>query len=98
MKKTCTALLLLFSLYVYGQHAEFKVYDNGLIYSQKTMKQLSNIVDSLNLKFARCELNRDYRHISQAKGHYVYLSNPDKEAIKDLKSGIGFEEFIINID
>ena len=42
---------MLCAISAYCQDEEFKVYSNGLIYSEQTMKNLGYIVDSLNLKF-----------------------------------------------
>jgi hypothetical protein len=59
------------------------------------MDQLEFIVDSLNLKFKTCELDKGYLAVSQAKGHYISLkSKRAKAAQEDLKNNIYFEEFI----
>jgi len=74
---------------------EFKTYNNGLIYSDSTMNQLTHIVDSLNLKFKRCDLNRTYYAKSQGIGNYISLEKGNiKQALKDISNNINFEDFI----
>ncbi len=76
-------------------NSEFKTYNNGLIYSDVTMNQLTYIVDSLNLKFKRCELNRVYYAVSQGIGNHVSMENGNiKEALADINNNINFEEFV----
>lgn len=92
------ALVLILFLPVslcFGQHGEFTIYPNGLMYSDTTMRQLKYIVDSLNLKFKTCELNKDYYTKYQAKGHYIYLAKGNnQEAQKDIRNNIPLNEFI----
>lgn len=77
-----------------GQGGEFKIYSNGLMYHDTTMKKLEKIVDSLNLKFKVCELNKTYYSKYQAKAHYVSLSKGNiKQAKKDLKNNLSFADF-----
>ena len=76
-------------------NSEFKTYNNGLIYSEITMNQLTHIVDSLNLKFKRCDLTRPYYAISQGIGNYISMEKEKvKEAITDIKNNISFEDFV----
>jgi hypothetical protein len=73
----------------------FKTYNNGLIYSDVTMNQLTHIVDSLNLKFKRCDLSRVYYTKSQGIGNYVSMEKGRvKEAVADIKNNINFDDFI----
>jgi hypothetical protein len=78
-----------------GYNSEFKTYNNGLIYSDVTMNQLTHIVDSLNLKFKRCDLSRIYYAKSQGIGHYVSMEKGRvKEAITDIRNHISFDGFV----
>lgn len=78
-----------------SQSTEFDSSPNGLIYSDITIKQLRTIVDSLNLKFKVCGLNRTYLSKHQAKAHYVSLKKENvQEAIQDFGTGITYEDFI----
>jgi len=78
-----------------AEDGEFKTYNNGLIYDNTTMHQLTHIVDSLNLKFKRCDLTRPYYGIGQTNGHYVRLDTGNiKQARTDIQNNISFEEFI----
>lgn len=78
-----------------GYNSEFTVYNNGLIYSDVTMNQLTHIVDSLNLKFKRCDLNKTYYAISQGIGNHISMAKGNiKEALRDINNNIGFEDFI----
>lgn len=78
-----------------GKSGEFKKFSSGLIYSDTTMSQLKFIVDSLNLKFRTCEMNKTFLAKYQARGHYFSLSKGKiKEARKDLENNISFEDFV----
>ncbi|MFA0963803.1 hypothetical protein AB9P05_18505 [Roseivirga sp. BDSF3-8] len=90
--------LLLFTLLVttafqaIGQ--EFTTYDNGLIYSKRTMFELRGIVDSLNLTYKTCDLNRTYASVPQAQGFYISLTEGNmKEAFSDMKDHIPLKAF-----
>jgi hypothetical protein len=74
---------------------EFPIYNNGFIYSRNTMQKLQYIVDSLNLKFRRCELNRKYFSVKQGKGIVLSVEGKKaRKALNDIKSGISLENFI----
>ncbi len=78
-----------------SQNTEFDTYKNGLIYSPQTMSKLTHIVDSLNLKFKTCDLNRVFYSKSQAVAHAVRMEKGNiKQAKKDMDSGMAFDEFI----
>lgn len=79
----------------FAQSPEFKTYASGLMYSDSTMMQLEHIVDSLNIKFRSCDLERTYYTTKQGKAHYIRLEdNASDEAQKDIESGISFEAFL----
>ncbi len=66
----------------------------GLLYSKETMVQLEAIVDSVNVDFLNCGLDRDYYSERQAKGVHVFLEKSHaKKAKTDIESGISLEEF-----
>ncbi|MDP2189176.1 MAG: hypothetical protein Q8J69_10895 [Sphingobacteriaceae bacterium] len=96
MKKLIFLLsLLLNSLNSAGQWTEFQVHANGFIYSDTTMKQLEQIVDSLNIKFRTCEFNKTYYSSYQAKGHYIRLAEGDLNAAKaDMLAGMSLPDFV----
>lgn len=83
--------LLAISWCSYGQQTEFKVYDNGLIYSEASMTKLGTIVDSLNLKFRTCDLTHPYYSMAQGMATKVNVRN--KEALKLIESGASIETF-----
>lgn len=91
MKRQLVFFLLAISWCSYGQQTEFKVYDNGLIYSEASMTKLGIIVDSLNLKFRTCDLTHPFYSFSQGMATKVKVNN--KEALKLIESGISFEAF-----
>ncbi|HTN17639.1 MAG TPA: hypothetical protein VL092_08165 [Chitinophagaceae bacterium] len=99
MKQKLTILfLLVISLTSFGQETEFKVYKNGLIYSEKAMKKLGYIVDSLNLKYKTCDLNKKFYAKSQTVGHFVSLDTGNiKQAKEDIENQIPFDVFTKNI-
>lgn len=96
MTRIIFLIFLCLSAKVSGQISEFNSSKNGLIYSDTTIKQLKFIVDSLNLKFKVCDLNRDYLSIPQAKGHYISLDSANvDEAHADLMANVSFDDFIV---
>ena len=52
---------------------EYQLFSNGLIYSAPTINKLGKIVDSLNLKYKKCESKYDFSSISQTVGCIVLL-------------------------
>lgn len=95
MKNIAILIIGLFSaVSAQSQYEEFKVYSNGLIYSEQTMSKLSHIVDSLNLKFKYCDFNTAFYSKSQTIGHIIKVNIEDiKEAKKDMKNQMSLEEF-----
>jgi len=78
-----------------AQYSEFKLYDNGLIYSEASMGKLKRIVDSLNLKFKVCDLSKKYYSNRQAIAHHLSLEGKKaKEAKADIEKNISFEDFV----
>lgn len=96
MKNITTLIVGLFcTISAYCQDGEFKVYPNGLIYSEQTMGKLSHIVDSLNLKFKTCNFNTVFFSKSQAIGHIIKVDKASiKEAKKDMENQISFDDFL----
>ncbi|MFN3530145.1 MAG: hypothetical protein ACK417_09535 [Bacteroidia bacterium] len=96
MKKLISLLLgLITAPALLAQSSEFKLYANGLIYSETAMVRLRHVVDSLNIKFRSCEINPHYLSIAQAKGHHVQLKAGNMEqAMKDMDSQQDFEVFL----
>src|SRR5688572_25371992 len=88
-------LILAIGTGCFSQGTEFDNSNNGLIYSDTTIKQLKFIVDSLNLKFKVCELNKVYQSKLQAKANFISLEKGKiKEAKQDIESNISYEDFI----
>lgn len=95
MKKILYFIAVIWASHSYSQQTEFSQSNNGLIYSDTTIKQLRHIVDSLNLKFKVCDINRSYLSYFQTKAHYINLKNGNiKKAKRDIESNISFEEFM----
>ena len=85
---------LLLGFWVSAQN-EFKTYDNGLIYNKATMQKLTHIVDSLNLKYKTCDLNKIYYAKQQTIAHYIQLDTGNVAAAKkDLMNNISWNDFI----
>lgn len=92
--KKLFAFLVLFCLNLSAQNTEFKVYENGLIYSENSVSKLKHIVDSLNLKFKVCEFNKTFKAYGQAKANFVEVEKSDAlKAKKDLENGISYSDF-----
>jgi hypothetical protein len=96
MKKLVFVLFLfLVNGVSFAQGSEFGNSKNGLIYSENTMGQLKFIVDSLNLKFKVCDLNKVYLAKMQAKANHISLEGKEsKAAQKDLEANISFDAFV----
>lgn len=96
MKNITTLIIGLFcTISAYCQNGEFKVYPNGLIYSEQTMSKLGHIVDSLNLKYKNCNFNTVFYSKSQTVGHLVKLKEGTiKAAKKDMESHIPLDDFL----
>ena len=79
----------------YNKFSEFETYPNGLIYSETTMNKLGHIVDSLNLKFKRCNLSNDFESEFQTIGCIVLLEKRKvKQAKRDMENQMPIEDFI----
>ena len=96
MKTKLILLSLLFiSKLLLSQNTEFPVYKNGLIYNEYTMNKLETIVDSLNLKYKSCDLNKTYYSLSQGKGTFVRLKEGVFRTVKkDIEGGMDLDAFI----
>ncbi|WP_299838503.1 hypothetical protein [uncultured Tenacibaculum sp.] len=95
MKKIILTLVTIFIFKVsLAQNGEFKIQENGLIYSESTMNKLKSIADSLNLKFKVCDINKEFSSQYQVIGHKIDIKkNKVKEAKQDIKKNISFDEF-----
>ena len=88
-------LLILFNYSGVAQNTEFKIYDNGLIYSDNTMTKLKYIVDSLNLKFKVCDKDKIYHSEKTAIVNYLKLeSERAGDLKKDIENGMNFNKVL----
>lgn len=96
MKKGIILILIVFiSQLSFGQSGEFEIQENGLIYDESTINNLKEIVDSLNLKFKVCDIDKRFNSKNQTLGHQIKLTKKQvKEAKKDIENNIEFESFI----
>ncbi|MCY7328081.1 MAG: hypothetical protein LH618_06010, partial [Saprospiraceae bacterium] len=78
-----------------GHSDEFTVFNNGYIYSPQAMTQLHKIVYSLNLRFKTCDLHPRLTAFEQASGHCVYIENPSRSVLKELKKGKSLGEILV---
>jgi hypothetical protein len=86
--------LLLVCAVAYGQGSEFKLHENGLIYSDASIGKLKHIVDSLNLKFKACDVYKEFHAITQGKAHHMRLDGKKSvQAKADLLAGISYDDF-----
>ncbi|KXX70635.1 hypothetical protein [Flammeovirga sp. SJP92] len=95
MKKRILILLLTLTFQLsFAQDGEFEIQENGLIYGESTMTKLKTIVDSLNLKFKVCDIDKRFNSNYQIFGHKVKLYKKKvKEAKIDIENNISLEEF-----
>ena len=95
MRNVIIFCFIIFCTRAFCQGGEFKIYDNGLIYSEATMASLKQVADSLNLKYLQCDIDYQYSSMMQTKGHYIEVRSVDLKAVKmDLSNNITFEDFI----
>jgi len=95
MRNLIVIFLFVFIGNTFSQYNEFKVYDNGLIYSEETMASLKTIADSLNLRYLKCNIDYNYSSLNQGMGHHMKLRDGDLKSAKiDIKNGINFEDFV----
>ena len=96
MKNVLTLLLYFFCITaIFSQYDEFQIQKNGLIYNDKTMSKLEHIVDSLNLMYSSCELDKTYYAQNQTVAHKVNLKHADIGSVKkDMKNNMPLEEFL----
>jgi hypothetical protein len=93
MRHIGTPLTLLFVGALTAQSGEFTVYPNGYIYSEASMAQLHHIVDSLNIRFRACEMDRTYRSWPHARSRHLSLSGKSvKAVVRDIEAGLSLEE------
>lgn len=89
-KPTLLGVLFMLTCAVFGQ--EFRQNTNGLIYSDEAIGKLKYIVDSLNLKFARCESRDFYSLVQQRAKTFIVYGDKSLEIKKAIEAGKGFEE------
>lgn len=98
MKYTILTLALLCSAITsFSQHEnpEFTHYANGLIYDDTTISRLKHIVDSLHIRYKKCDLTRTYYSLPQAKGFSIKMDTGNlKAALHDIQSSISLGDFI----
>jgi hypothetical protein len=82
-------------MFCFAQEGEYPTYKNGLMYSEATMDQLGRIVDSLNLRFRSCELNRQYVSKRQAIGTHLAFEGKSMDGVRRaMDEGMGLEQVI----
>jgi hypothetical protein len=90
IKPTLLGVLFMLTCAVFGQ--EFRQNVNGLIYSDKAIGGLKHIVDSLNLKFSRCEPRNFYSLVQQRATTVKLQGKQSLELKKAIEAGKTFDE------
>ncbi|GGN04129.1 hypothetical protein GCM10010967_43780 [Dyadobacter beijingensis] len=68
---------------------------DDMLYPASAMNKLRHIVDSLNLKFKVCDLNKVYLSKPQARAHHISLEGlQSKTALADMEAGISYDRFL----
>ena len=76
---------------------EFAYQSNGLMYPDTTMRKLSHMVDSLNLRFKSCDNSQQFFSCPQGKVYVIrFASSVDTMASlrKDMNADLDFSSFI----
>ena len=95
MKSFIPLILLLSTVHFSVAQVEFSSTDTDLMYSMSTIAQLTDIVDSLNLRYKSCDLDREYRAEFQAKAIVFLLRGAMIDrAVEAVRSGIGPDELL----
>lgn len=68
------------------------MYPNGLIYDEATMKKLSSIVDSLNVRFRTCDPSKAYFSFEQGKATHIMI--PSKGAMRMIERNPTLEAYL----
>jgi hypothetical protein len=96
-----SAALLLVSISCFGQppqnRGEFANTLNGLMYSDNDMKSLRFIVDSLNLRFKTCDLDKIYYAKPQTRVYYVSFRSAKynlKDIVDKIENKVSFTQLI----
>ena len=77
---------------------EFATNANGLMYSDGDMNTLRFIVDSLNLRFKTCDLNKTYYSHPQTRVYSVTFesdTNDLKNIVEQIEKNISFGEVAV---
>ncbi|MFT3682292.1 MAG: hypothetical protein QM791_18610 [Ferruginibacter sp.] len=72
--------------------------NNGLIYADSDITALRFVVDSLNLKFKTCSLNKDYLTYPQTKAYAIRFksrSNSLEQIKKDIQDNASFTDLAL---
>jgi hypothetical protein len=83
---------------IYSSRGEFANNSNGLMYSDTSMAQLREMVNSLNLRFKSCEFNKTFYSYEQGKLWSVEFgsaTNDLKVILKDLNKNLHFDTLIV---
>lgn len=88
-------LVITCSSQVNSDRGEFATNPNGLMYNDNDMKTLRFIVDSLNLRFKSCDLNKTYYAYPQTPVYSISFrstSNDLKEIIEEIEKKTNFQQ------
>jgi hypothetical protein len=78
-------------------NGEFYKNANGLIYSSEDIAALRFIVDSLNLRFKTCDLNKKYLSYPQARAKFIRFRSKTSSLLdvkKDIENGMQFDALL----
>ncbi|SER21079.1 hypothetical protein [Neolewinella agarilytica] len=81
MRLVTLLLLTILCTCVCAQTGEFTQHANGYIYPEATMNDLAYIVDSLDLKFKQCDLDREYCSPAQTMATCYEVKNKNLTTI-----------------
>lgn len=94
MKLPATLFCLILSSWCFAQNGNPAIHQNELIYSEKTIDILTELVDSLHASYPEANLGLRYKAIEQARGYYIEMFGPAcMKATEDLKAGITLKKF-----
>lgn len=77
-----------------GHAQEFKVFENGLIYSPPAVAELRDMIAEKDEEFRKCDLNKAFRARYQTTGFFIAVEGADPETYRVPDETVSLQEFL----